>query len=120
MVVLFFDNAQAPSFDLVQEFLSRKVAMAVWRNVEVDPDDVLLGLTEFSRFRDDVYVPASVCLIRCGYFDRRYWMKTRGMDTPRGVLLEHIKGGSYSSESWDRAYYRQYIYTICHCLFDLT
>jgi len=42
--------AQAPSFDLVQEFLSRKVAMAVWRNVEVDPDDVLLGLTEFSRF----------------------------------------------------------------------
>ena len=42
---------QAPSFDLVQEFLSRKVAMAVWRNVEVDPDDVLLGLTEFSRLK---------------------------------------------------------------------
>lgn len=44
-------DGQAPSFDLVQEFLSRKVAMAVWRNVEVDPDDVLLGLTEFSRFK---------------------------------------------------------------------
>ena len=68
------------------------------------------GSRNFPGFEIDVYLPASVCIIRCGYFDRRYWMKTRGMDTPRGVLLEHLKGGSYSSESWDRAYYRQYIH----------
>jgi len=75
---------QMVDFNMVQVFSRDKVAMAVWRNVETDPEDVMLGLPEFSR----------------------YWMKTRGMETPLGPLLNHLRDGNYSSEAWDREYYR--------------
>ena len=41
---------QPPPFDIVQTFDQKRIAMGVWRNVEVDPEDVLLGLTEFTRY----------------------------------------------------------------------
>ena len=40
---------QMIDFDIVQSFSEKGIGMGVWRNVEVDPKDVLLGLVEFTR-----------------------------------------------------------------------
>jgi len=44
---------QMVDFNMVQVFSRDHVAMAVWRNVEVDPEDVTLGLPEFTRCLHD-------------------------------------------------------------------